>query len=425
MGEIQTRLHQDLDAKVTTLTTKDQQSLKNILSLRNVQSRRLNAAGDELKEELKVVSEAGCETIKDSSSTAASSINDMATSLSQEVLQAFEQLEKSTLGLATSFGEKAEAEQKLRMDEMSEILKALQAKLENTKTQHLKVLQGHHDLLERRLQELSQLSVSELTTTFERLVAELLLHKEDCVNRLNALSDELNETIVESMALCGLNIHMHAEHIATNAFIPRLMQYKQAVAASAQKLREQYKEEVEKAAALKLSELRPVLLSNREKIDTVVQNASTLKTNVEVGQKEAFEKMLVSLTEFVEAKLADAAKLAESSTQEFTSIDESVFALADAASIESHPELLEARQKVLTRLEHIGAQLQEGVNDSLRRQIAGMEDKSRMLQEELISSMEGDAYGVRKSLETSVSRVKQALEQAYHRIHALQNHYLQ
>ena len=425
LDEQQLRMHSDMMQNVSKLTAKENQSQNNVLSLRTVLSRRLTSAGEDLKEQLKDVSEKGCETIKDSSTSTSASINEMATSLSGEVLQAFDDLGSSTVGLASSYGEKAESEQQNRLVEVSEVLHSLQSKLEGISRQHFKVIQGHYDLVERRLQQLNEHSVAELNDSSQRLKSELLLHKEDCVNRLNALSDELADTIHESLALCGLSINSHAESLATSDFIPKLMSFKQGHSSSAQRLREQYKEEVEKAATIKLAELRPVLMTNREKIESVVQKANGLKSSVEVGQKEVFEGMLASLHQYVEEKLTEARAIADASMEELTRIEKNVFALSDAAGIEADPELAEAKVQVLSKLQDIGTHLQEKVNDSLRRQIAGLEDKSRMLQEELISSMEGDAYGVRKAAEANVQKIKQTIEATYAKIAALQNQYLQ
>jgi flagellin-specific chaperone FliS len=194
----------------------------------------------------------------------------------------------------------------------------------------------------------------------------------------------------------------------------------QSTGVSAQKLREQYKEEVEKAATLKFAELRPILLSNRERMEAVIGKARELRTAVEVEQKSELDKALDSLVEFVENKIAEAKVLEDLNSEELMKIEKDVSALSDAAAIESDPELAAARLKVLARLQEIGAQLQNKVSDSLRRQVAGMEDKGRMLQEQLISSMESDAYTVRKTAESSLSKIKEALQKAENTIQELQ-----
>src|SRR5262249_28301481 len=111
--------------------------------------------------------------------------------------------------------------------------------------------------------------------------------------------------------------------------------------------------------------------------------------------------------------------------QEMSKIEKSVFDLSDAAIIESDPELSAARAAVLQKLEQIGTQVREKSNDSVRRQIASLEDKGRSLQEELISSMESEAYTVRKSVESSLSKVKQTIKEAETAIQTLQNRYVQ
>ncbi len=425
LDEIQGRLGKELHLNVSKLGVKEASSMKNINAMRGVLSRRLSAASEEVKEQIQENSSAGCERIKDSSSSASLSINEVGQGLGMQVLQAFDELSNGTAGLASAYAEKAAAQEKQGLVEMAEVVKEMQAKLQGISAQHFKLMQGHHDQLQGRLGELNQHSSNELNSAYERLVVEILNHKKDCTVRLDALAEELIDTITEAVALCGLSINMQADAIGTSVLVPRLIALKQAIGTTAQRLREQYKEEVEKAASTKLAELRPILMSSREKMEAVIANAQQLKSTVEVGQKEEFEKMLASLTAFVDEKIASAKALADVSLDELSTIEMNVSSLSDAAGIEADPELAAARSQVLTKLQDIGTRLTDNVNDSLRKQIATMEDKGRMLQEELISSMEGDAYTVRKSLETNAAKIKAALEQAFGEINALQNHYLQ
>ncbi len=425
MNETQVKLKASFEENLINAATKEKQSLENASTLRTVLSKRLSAAGEELQGKLQEGSESGCQKIKDSSSTALNGINELAASLSQEVLQTFDQLGQSTTGLSSAHNEKAEAQLAIRLSAIKEAVKALQEKLEKIGQRHGTLMQEQYELLARRLAEIDQQSESELNATLERLVSELVAHKLDCMKRLDSLADELADTLKESMKVCGLNIVLHADVVGSNQLIPKLVHCKQEIAIGAQKFREKYKEEVEKAANMKLGELRPMLASSREKLEATAKTAQELKASIEMGQKEAFEKMLLSLNEFVEAKLGEARNLAELSGQEFSEIEKSVSALSDASSIESDPEMAAVRTQVIRKLKDIGSQLQEQVNDSLRKQVADMEDKGRILQEELISSMEGDAYAVRKSVESSINKIKQSMEQAHNKIASLQNQYLQ
>jgi len=131
-------------------------------------------------------------------------------------------------------------------------LQATRNLLEELGRQYFTSMNEHNSLLEERLSELNQKSISELGSCCERLKAELLSHKSGCMSRLDELSNELLDTIRENVSLCTLNIQMHAEAVGTDLLLPRLMTLRQLIGASAQNLREQYKEEVEKAATMKL-----------------------------------------------------------------------------------------------------------------------------------------------------------------------------
>lgn len=425
LEQIQLQLQEEAKQHAERLSQKEQANLQNIISLRSVLSSRLSGAGEELKGQIKERAQNGSQSIGESSSSASAGITELGNGLSTEVLQSFDELGQSTLGLASAYAEKAQAQQDEGVAELEKILESTRGKLEAISRQHFSTMQAHHEQILVRLQELNQNGLSDLNSTSDRLVAELMSHKKNCTLRLEELSTELLETIREAIVLCGLNLQLHSDVVGTNVLFPRIMAYKQAIGTSAQRLREQYKEEVEKAATMKMAELRPVLMGHREKMEAIIQTAGQLKASIEVGQKAELEKMLASLSEFVEEKTAEAQAVADFANEELGRIEQSVAALSDPAGIAADPELNAARDQVLSRLEEIGSKLQDNVSETLRRQIAGMEDKSKVLQEELISGMEGDAYAVRKSVETSIAKIKAAMDQAYGKIQALQNQYLQ
>lgn len=107
-----------------------------------------------------------------------------------------------------------------------------------------------------------------------------------------------------------------------------------------------------------------------------------------------------------------------------TLIENEIATLSNTTSIESEPEIAEARVAVLQRLQKIGNDLNDHVNDSLRGQIANMEDKARVLQEDLISSMEADAYSVRKTADSSLQKLRDTAEAIRARIKSTQDQYI-
>ncbi len=425
LDEIQGRLQRDLTLTISKLAVKEQASLRNILSLKTVLSRRLGGTSEELKQQIGDSVGTAFDTISDVSNSGSTDIENLSSTLSVEVLQQFDELSTSILGLTGGFSEKCQGQHEQGLASLQEVLLLMHSRLEEVGRQHAVVLQRTFEQLEQRSKELSQHSDTELSSTYERLRAELAAYRQESLSRLDTLSSHLLEAINESIALSLLNIQIHTEIRGSNVLLPRLLNYKQTLSIKAEQLREKYKEEVEKLGVQKLAELRPIIASQRDEMEKAARDARQLKSTVEVGQREEFEKTYAILVKFVDEKIAEARGMAGFSADELGKIERSVSALSDAATIESDAELAQARKQVLTKLQSIGVQLQTNVNDSLRGQISAMEDKGRMLQEELISSMEGNAYAVRKSSEASILRVRQALETAYQQISELQNHYLQ
>jgi vacuolar-type H+-ATPase subunit E/Vma4 len=79
------------------------------------------------------------------------------------------------------------------------------------------------------------------------------------------------------------------------------------------------------------------------------------------------------------------------------------------------------RNTVLARLDEITETSKENVLNTLRSNLAALEERGKLLQEELISSMEEDAYVVRRASEQSLIQIREAIRDSFVAIQTAQD----
>lgn len=421
--EIQERLLKDRIFNLRKVQIKEEASDRNISGLKSVIFRKVNFASDEVKEEIKNSANQGRDALKQFAENAAYGIEQERNALLSEVQISPDQViplaingEPLLLHMARASEEgsgKLKEEFHLHLDQMDSIEKA-----------HLSIILARLTQLKARI-EISNTTVeSEQQACRERFINELTVMRNFVIDKLDSLASELCQRVVQTGTSLGLNLNMETDRLCSELLLARMASAKQSLPALMLSLREQLRTEFDNDAESRLAEIEPLLAKTKEEIEAISMEAVGITSSSGNLEKEDLERVLSELTAFFHEKTEEFKALSALTSEELANIDNEIAALSNPASIESEPEIAETRVAILQRLQKIGNDLNDHVNESLRGQIANMEDRARVLQEDLISSMEADAYSVRKTADTAIARLREKAESIKARIKATQDQYI-
>lgn len=421
--EIQERLVKDRIFNLRKVQIKEEASERNLSNLKSVLFRKVNAAGEDVKAELRSCAEEGRQLLTSFAEGASHGIIQEREALLVELNASPEEVTALSIG-GESLIVHLERARQSGSEALDLELKTHSNKLDEVEAEIMGELQARLTRLRERIETSEAVVLAEHQAAITRIATELQEIREFVLHRLDSQMAQLCQSLSRSAELAGLNLSMEADRLNRDVLLERIASAKQTLPTLTLTLREQLRLELDSDAEVRLAEIAPLLSTSKDTIESLEREAVEISVFTGDKEKTDLESMLTELSAFFEERTQEVRALATLTQEELSSIESEIATLSDTSSIESEPEISEARVSVLQRLQSIGNDLNDHVNDSLRVQIANMEDKARALQEDLISSMEADAYSVRKTADTSVQKLRDTAEAIRSRIKAAQEQYI-
>ncbi len=421
--EIQERLLKDRIFNLRKLQIKEDASDRNINALKAVLFRKINFASDEVKEEIGSCGENGRNMLLQFAEASAQGIVNERNSLLAEVQNSPAQITPLSIN-GESLLTHMERVKEQGTTKLQEELHVHMDQMESIEAAHLSIILARLNQLKDRVEQANTIVRNDQQASRDRFINELTAMRSFVLEKLDSLVSELCQRIVQTGASAGLNLSMETDRLCSELLLARIASAKQSLPSLTLSLREQLRNELDRDAETRLADISPLLARSKENIEAMSQEADGITSATGELEKQHLELMLNGLTQFFQEKTHEFKALSDLTTEELSNIDGEISALSNPSSIESEPQIAETRVAILQRLQKIGNDLNDHVNDSLRGQIANMEDRARVLQEDLISSMESDAYSVRKTADTSIAQLREKAEAIKARIKATQDQYI-
>jgi hypothetical protein len=224
------------------------------------------------------------------------------------------------------------------------------------------------------------------------------------------------QILLAEMELARLQINS-LEHTV----MPKLRQHRDELRVVTTEFQTKLAEDLDQKGETKVEEFQPILEEKKDKLFDLLKDTNTVKDAIQEQLRTRLESIFVELRAFVENGLEQAQTAFKSTEEQLAEIDRSIRALADPSTIEGDVELLNERNEVLTRLDEVTESAKDDVLNTLRASVAALEERGKHLQEELISSMEEDAYQVRRASEQSLIAIREAIRDSFVAIQSAQD----
>lgn len=426
LAEIEKELLLDLNSNVTKFAVKGEASTKNILAFKTALYRKLADSSAAAKADLQDVVQTSKKQTTEFLTTSTVALDQAIDQSTSVLVKSFDDISSDAEVLITSAQAELDLRQKRATQGLSEETKTGQAKSKIIGRQHSSLMQSRFDQFKLRLDEFEKDFNVKLQAAAERLSHELSVKQERTSSALRDLVQELLDASAVDLSTASRAMSAQANFLGALVLMPKLISLKQGLVALAQEFREQYKKDAELAGANCLAEFETLLASSSNELENILESANNIKLSLEGPQKKEFDQLLISLRFFIEEKTNEIKELSSTSRNELNQIDKIITDLADPAVLESDKELADTRTAALSKIQQIGSSFHGKINESLNGQIASIEEqKGRMLQEELISFMEEQAYAVRKAAENNLTKIRAAIKKSFNDIQTAQDKYLQ
>lgn len=299
--EIQERLVKDRIFNLRKVQIKEEASERNITNLKTVLFRKVTAAGDEVKSELRTSAEEGRGLLAGFADTASQGILQERESLLQELAASPEEITPLSIQGESLLIHMDRARER-GAEALNLELKVHTEKLDQVEAEIMDELQARLTKLRGRVAITESAVLTEEKEAIARFADELQEIRNFVIARLNTVVEQLCASLSRSANLAGLNLSMEADRLCREILLERIASAKQSLPGLTLTLREQLRLELDSDAEVRLAEITPLLNSSKDTIDAMAKEAVEITVFTGDKEKADLDQTLETLSRFFEEK---------------------------------------------------------------------------------------------------------------------------
>jgi hypothetical protein len=421
VDEIQERLTVELNSLLSQVNATESRSIRNAQDLSVELTDQLNKAAAEVTEKIADSAGEGCDTIKQRLADGDNQLYDKHEYVRTAMTNSLDQVKARAEALGRKFEENLTGLQSKQLDELTEASSKLSDRLGALYSEYEASMTGVFNAFREKLDSANQAISNTIEGRYALLQAQLEENNKRALSSLGTLrTARLHKLEAAFVSSCAQLRELTATSMK-DKINPRLSHHREEMRQVTCEFQDKLAEDLAQKAEEKLAEFQPVLNEKRKKLLEFLEATTTVKEGIEQQLHDRLQHTAEELKHFVDEAI-DAAQVAYKQTEDqLAEIDRTLRALADPSRIEGDLELLNERNNVLHAMDESTEAAKDEVLTSLRTSLATLEEKGKQLQEELISSMEEDAYRVRRAAEQALSSVRETIKASFAAIQSAQD----
>jgi hypothetical protein len=421
VDDIQNRLSDELRRLLNKVEGAEKRSAKSAEGLRMNLTHRMENATNDVKQKVNNAANEGSEVVRERDPSGCKSLDEKHQNLQATLGESFEEVRARAEAVAKTFEDTIAGKSSEALAELETLRDTMKTQLQQLHDAYEKSLQSSFDHLKVRLDKTNSSIVTAMETRYDYLQAELSDMQHRSLEQLEQTKSALLQKLSREITVAQAEISNLQSVALEESVLPRLKQHREELRVIIGEFQHKLTDDLEKRGESKVRDFQPLLDEKKRKLSEMLDETNKVKAKIQEQLKDGLESIFSDLKDFVARSTEQAQTVHKRTEEQLTEIDRAVRALADPSSIEGDMELLSERNDVLEKLEEVTDEAKDEVLGTLRRLLAGLEEKSKHLQEEMITSMEEDAYVVRRASEQALIAVREAINESFVAIQTAQD----
>ncbi len=421
VDEIQNKLNEELNSLTNKITGSERRSAKSAEGLRINLTSKMEHAATEVKTQVAQSAAVGHTTIKQRNDAGSEQLGEKHEYLRTSLNGSFDEVRARAETVSKSFEESMGTQSQDALCALEETREKMRGEFAEVQSHYEQCMQTVFDSYKGRLSSVSGAMSQAVETRCGVLEAQLDDLRQRNLNVLENTKRSLLSRLNKQIILAESELLKLQTSSLEESVMPKFRQQREELRVVTTEFQLKLSEDLHSKGETKVADFQPVLEEKKEKLLALLKETTLVKDSIQDQLRSRMESIFGELKEFVDQSIEQAQTAYTTTEEQLADIDRSIRALADPLTIEDDVELLNERGSVLTGLDEITEQAKEDVLNSLRASVAALEEKGKHLQEELISSMEEDAYLVRRASEQSLVAIREAIRDSFVAIQAAQD----
>lgn len=423
--EIKQRLLSQVDGLVADATQVEKESQRSTTNLSQRLIKQLDDVTEESRLKVSDVAANGRYTIKQLLTSNQNTVDETKNTLYESLREACKQFRIETEALARTAENDLNELVTTRTEELEKVVSDMSKHLEGTNTNFGDKLNARFERFKERMSEEASSVVRSLERNVRSMVEEIDGSWDRASDKLKSNKSDFEQTIRHSVKTAELNLSQSTRLILTNALIPKLRERQQVLRMTSVELSKRFSDESESQVTAQIVGLENSLAAARQQLQTLVDECMASIDAVGRGQQAGLEEIFKETSAHAERATSEVTEFLNKIETQINDNEQTCKRLAETSSLDTDPELSNDRNSATQRVQHLRQQANAELFANIDLGCANLEQLSNKVQSEVSTMRVEQTQAVREAAENGLTRVRDAIQEAFSAIQAAREKYME
>jgi hypothetical protein len=423
--EIKQRLLAQVDSLVADCTQIEKESQRSTTNLSQRLIKQLDDVCEESRLKVSDVAANGRYTIKQLLTSNQTNVDETKNTLYESLREACKQFRIETEALARTAETDLNELVNTRTEELNQLVKEMNAHLDDTNSNYIEKLNARFERFKERMSEEASSVIRSLERNVRSMVEEIDGSWDRASDKLKTSKSDFEQTIQHSVKTAELNLSQSTRLILTNALIPKLRERQQVLRVTSVELSKRFSDESERQVSGQILGLEASLGAARQQLQTLVDDCMSSIDSVGRGQQAGLEDIFKETSAHAERATTEVTEFLNKIETQINENEQTCKRLAEQSSLDNDPELSTDRNEAMQRVQQLRQQANTELTNAIDHGCAKLELLSNNIQSEVSAMRVEQTQAVRDAAENGLTRVRDAIQEAFNAIQAAREKYME
>jgi hypothetical protein len=423
--EIKQRLLAQVDSLVADCTQVEKESQRSTTNLSQRLIKQLDDVCEESRLKVSDIAANGRYTIKQLLTSNQTNVDETKNTLYESLREACKQFRIETEALARTAETDLNELVNTRTEELSKLVNGMNAHLDDTNANYIEKMNARFERFKERMSEEASSVIRSLERNVRSMVEEIDGSWDRASDKLKTSKSDFEQTIQHSVKTAELNLSQSTRLILTNALIPKLRERQQVLRVTSIELSKRFSDESERQVSGQILGLEASLGAARQQLQTLVDDCMSSIDSVGRGQQAGLEDIFKETSAHAERATSEVTEFLNRIETQINENEQTCKRLAEQSSLDNDPELSADRNEAMQRVQQLRQQANSELTNAIDHGCAKLELLSNNIQSEVSAMRIEQTQAVRDAAENGLTRVRDAIQDAFNAIQAAREKYME
>jgi hypothetical protein len=423
--EIEHRLNRRIETLLDEAAQDDKNSEASILVLCDSLTKEFEQLSEELRLKISDSAFHGRETVKTLQAAGQKEMEESERTIQESLLANCKDFREHTTSLTKTSEQQLRTVVRERLEEMEDVVKATVDHLVQIADEFDARVNERFDRFTQRMSEESTAVVSSIERNVSSMGEEIDGSWERASQKLKASQSDFEQTVEHTLGVTELSISQATRTLLIEQFLPKLKERREIVGGMAAEMATAFSDQSLSQTRSQLTGLETSLASARQQLQSLAGECLSRIDSVGRQQQAGLEELFKDASGHMERSTAEVLSRVDGAEQQIHDVEGICKKLAENSSLDTDPNLSDERNAAMGKVQSLKVQVKSELEKTLESSCNNLEELGQSIQSQLNTRRIEQTQLVRDASESGLSRIKEAIQEAFSAVQTAREKYME